>query len=105
MAYAFNERGEWFGGEWGSDLCAAHAMYGTFDVEVPETIQDNFDFPTFELVTHIDASRCAFWRNAGFLPIFSEGCNRIRLETLWDGCNRSRGYLNGPAQELIRRVP
>lgn len=108
-AFAFNERGEWFGGEWGSDLCAAHTMQGTYNLETRGgNVQDNFDMPAeteFEIVTNTGAGVCAFWFNAGFRPVFSADCNRVRLENTWDNCTGGRGYLNHPGDELIRRVP
>jgi len=104
-AFAFDDQGEWFGGEWGSDLCAAHTMYGTYDVDAPPNPMDNFDFPTFAIISHIDASSCAFWRGASFLPVFGDDCNSISLELSSDGCNGSRGYLQWPGEALIRRVP
>jgi len=108
-AFAFNEGGEWFGGEWGSDLCAAHSMYGTYNLETRGgPVMDNFDLPPeteFEIVSNIGAGRCQFWFNAGFLPSFSADCNRVHLETTWDNCTGGRGYLNSPGDDLIRRVP
>ncbi|MEO8182627.1 MAG: hypothetical protein ABI895_27660 [Deltaproteobacteria bacterium] len=107
-AFAFNQRGEWYGGEWGSDLCADHSMYGTYNLETRGgNIQDNFDVPAqteFELVTNIGAGRCQFWFNAGFTPTFSADCNRVHLDTAWDNCTGGRGYLNSPGDDLIRRV-
>jgi hypothetical protein len=108
-AFAFNERGEWFGGEWGSDLCAAYDMYGTYNLETRGgPVMDNFDEPpqtVFELVTNVGAGQCAFWFNAGFGPTFSADCSRVHLATAWDNCTGGRGYLNSPGDDLIRRVP
>ncbi len=108
-AFAFNERGEWFGGTWGSELCASHSMYGTYNLETRGgNVMDNFDEPattTFELVTNVGAGLCAFWFNAGFAPTFSADCNRVQLVSTFDNCTGGRGYLNHPGDELIRRVP
>jgi hypothetical protein len=108
-AFAFNERGDWFGGEWGSDLCASHTMYGTYNLETRGgNVMDNFDVPAqteFELVTNIGAGRCQFWFNGGFVPTFSADCNRVHLAAAWDNCTGGRGYLNDPGDDLIRRVP
>jgi hypothetical protein len=108
-AFAFNERGEWFGGAWGSDLCAAHSMYGTYNLETRGgPVMDNFDLPPtteLELVTNVGAGRCDFWFNAGFSPTFSDDCSRVRLANTWDNCTGGRGYLNYPGEELIRRGP
>ncbi len=108
-AFAFNERGEWFGGEYGSDLCAAHTMSGTYNLETRGgPVFDNFDMPPeseFELVTNFGAGSCQFWLSAGFLPTFSSDCNRVRLQPLWDNCTGGRGYLNPPGDDLIRRMP
>jgi hypothetical protein len=104
-AFAFNEQGEWFGGEWGSDLCAAHSMYGTYQLadrsEGGGDVQP-FVVPEFELVTNVGAGRCDFWFGAGFTPRFSDNCNRVELTGTWDNCTGGRGYL-GHAEVLSRR--
>jgi hypothetical protein len=106
-AFAFNERGEWFGGAWGSDLCAAHSMYGTYNLVAPAVIQDNFDLldVRFELVSNVGAGACEYWRGAGFLPQFSDDCSRVELESTWDNCAGGRGYLSSPGEVLLRRSP
>ena len=102
-AFAFNDQGEWFGGEWGSDLCSVHSMFGTYQLvdrsvgggDVAPTVS-----PEFELVTNVGA----FWFGAGFSPRFSEGCNRVELTGTRDNCTGGRGYL-ARAEVLTRRTP
>lgn len=106
-AFAFNEQGEWFGGEWGSDLCAAHSMFGTYQlVERNEGGGDVLPIvvPAFELVTNVGAGLCDFWFGAGFSPRFSDNCNRVELTATWDNCTGGRGYF-GQAEVLARRTP
>jgi hypothetical protein len=107
-AFAFNEHGEWYGGPRGADLCAEHSMYGTYNLQSPDQpIMDTFDLLDlrFDLVTNVGAGRCEFWLSAGFLPIFSDDCNRVQLELSYDNCTGGRGYLKAPGDELSRRLP
>jgi hypothetical protein len=106
-AFAFNEQGEWFGGEWGSDLCSAHSMFGTYQLvdhaagggDIAGSVS-----PEFELVTNVGAGLCSFWFGAGFSPRFSDDCKRVELTGTWDNCTGGRGYL-GHAEVLTRRTP
>jgi hypothetical protein len=106
-AFAFNEEGEWFGGEWGSDLCDDHSMYGTYQLvdralggdDVARSVSTEF-----ELVTNVGAGLCSFWFGAGFSPRFSDDCQSVELTGTWDNCTGGRGYL-GQTDVLTRRTP
>jgi hypothetical protein len=106
-AFAFNEQGEWLGGDWGSDLCSDHTMFGTYQLTDQPSYGGDISgssTPTeLEIVTNVGAGRCAFWFGTGFSAHFSDDCNRVELRQTWDNCTGGRGYLD-EAEVLTRRT-
>jgi hypothetical protein len=82
--FSFDRAGNFVGGPLGSDLCAAHTMYGTYRVSPG----------WFQLTSNVGLGACAWWYTAGYPAVFTDDCNSVTLTQMWDNCTGGRGYFN-----------
>ena len=82
---SFDAMGNFVGGPLGSNLCAAHTMYGTYRLTPG----------LFQLTSNIGMGACHWWFDAGYPAIFDASCTHVMLVQRYDNCTGGRGYLNG----------
>jgi hypothetical protein len=90
---AFDAAGNFVGGPLGSDLCAAHTMYGTYRLAPG----------LFQLTSNVGMGGCYWAMGAGYAATFDETCTTVKLAREYDGCTGGRGYLNEPTTLTRRR--
>ena len=92
-SFSFDAAGNFVGGPVGSDLCAAHTMYGTYRLSPG----------LFQFTSNVGMGQCDWWFDAGYPATFSSGCDQLSLVQHYDNCTGGRGYFNGPTTLTRRR--
>lgn len=82
--FSFDAAGNFVGGPQGSDLCASHTMYGTYQLTPG----------WFQLTTNIGLGACQWWFAAAYPASFSADCSSVTLTQMYDNCTGGRGYFN-----------
>ena len=82
--FSFDGAGNFVGGPFGSDLCAAHTMYGTYQLSSG----------WFQLTSNVGLGACHWWFTAGYPAAFTDDCGSVTLTQMWDNCTGGRGYFN-----------
>jgi hypothetical protein len=91
--FSFDDAGNFVGGPLGSDLCAAHTMYGTYRLSPG----------LFQLTSNVGMGQCQWWFDAGYPATFDASCNQLSLVHRFDNCTGGRGYFNGDTVLTRRR--
>jgi hypothetical protein len=82
--FSFDAAGNFVGGPQGSDLCASHTMYGTYQLTPG----------WFQLTTNVGLGACQWWFSAAYPASFSADCASVTLTQMYDNCTGGRGYFN-----------
>jgi hypothetical protein len=93
-SFSFDAAGNFVGGAFGSDLCAGHTMYGTYQLLPGQ----------FELATSSGLGTCQWSDSATYpAPSFSADCSSVTLTRQYDNCTGGRIYFNQVTTMMRRR--